>query len=712
MGENTKTEDYLFLLYQLRNMRNCNEIESFYPLLRFAEPIMEAEQQNKYSEPMPWIGMYIAIASIVCILAMAADLLHGLKNRKLWFPCNYFSLNAASLSVIAVAIKLPMDLNNSMRGDMDQASKLGSMAFICTMMANLLPSLATMDNKELLTNITALVVLVITLVVNVCIQIKTALTILRSKQILEPKYKDGHERASVDLPDVRSVEKLKQLLSRYWIMAGTGSPQFMAACSATTTASGVICAITTTFHIYTTLCTLHIFIRHKFIPTHSFTILFSHDSDYDWSIPVIFITQFIGVILGTIAPLSRCFASLSFKMSGKWIWEHIKVYKVESYWTQKLNDWKQSSIPSPLRNRKCKVVIENSKLLILNICISIQKIVVVVCKLMALIPIFFMACLIFCSFIWKWLKVNFSPLINMQVTKHHEQLPEDEQLSPYVLKLQDDMEPTGRTLKSILKSMNQLIEKAENQPPKKLINLLKEFKGFQGVEKFDRHHVPTVLIGEYQNCWSLPLVTLTAIAISLPNIEHQKVCSLVSSVGEGMFYVTLVEESLNATDKYVRVQKAAKMSWLQVDVYHKWLGNKLKDPARKLKTTRQILKWFRTTAQKTLTEMEHMKNEGSTSTSFFKSICATSMNGIIETILESYEENIDALEEKELFGQLSSMISDILVDCFTNLAEVIRRRCYTNLIEKMEASVYATAQLLGETTQIIKFFEDQELIPS
>ncbi|MFS7894850.1 hypothetical protein Hanom_Chr08g00707981 [Helianthus anomalus] len=39
------------------------------------------------------------------------------------------------------------------------------MAFMCTMMANLLPSLATMDSKELLTNVIALAILVITLAV-------------------------------------------------------------------------------------------------------------------------------------------------------------------------------------------------------------------------------------------------------------------------------------------------------------------------------------------------------------------------------------------------------------------------------------------------------------------------------------------------------------------------------------------------------------------
>ncbi|KAM0042909.1 hypothetical protein Hdeb2414_s0010g00335221 [Helianthus debilis subsp. tardiflorus] len=70
-------------------------------------------------------------------------------------------------------MKLHVDLNNSMPNEVDQATKLGSMAFMCTIMVNLLPSLASMDSKELLTNVIALCVLVITLVVNVCIQIQT-----------------------------------------------------------------------------------------------------------------------------------------------------------------------------------------------------------------------------------------------------------------------------------------------------------------------------------------------------------------------------------------------------------------------------------------------------------------------------------------------------------------------------------------------------------
>ncbi|KAM0017960.1 hypothetical protein Hdeb2414_s0027g00693811 [Helianthus debilis subsp. tardiflorus] len=185
-------------------------------LLSCVKLAYESDRENHYSAPMLWIGLYIAFASLVCILPMVADLLHGLHSRQLWFPCKYFRINAAFLTVISIAMKLPVDLSGSMPGVVDQAAKLGSMAFMCIMMANLLPCLATMNNNELLSNIAALCVLVITLVVNVCIQVRTgvleivsailaimyvicllelllihlcsSLAILKSKQIIESKY--------------------------------------------------------------------------------------------------------------------------------------------------------------------------------------------------------------------------------------------------------------------------------------------------------------------------------------------------------------------------------------------------------------------------------------------------------------------------------------------------------------------------------------------
>ncbi|XP_042751563.1 uncharacterized protein LOC111886902 isoform X2 [Lactuca sativa] len=661
------------------------------------------DHQNRYSKPMPWIGIYIALASLFCILAMVADLLHGFRNRKLWFPCKYFSLNAASLTVIAVAVKLPMDLTNLMPGYVDQAAKLGSLGFMCTMMANILPSLATMDSKELVTNIIALGVLVITLVVNVCIQINTgsltyhvdetgsflafdnafvtaqgfipiayvgvllmllmiyacsSLAILKSKQILESKYQAAHQE--MEEPQRLTVEKLKQHVRNYWIMAGTGSPQFMTACSATTSASGII-----------------------------------------------------GTILGTIAPLARCFATLSYKLSIKWIWNHIKVSKVESYWTQKLSEWKQSNIPFPSSSRKCKIFIQNLKILILSSCIEFQKAVVVACKMIAVIPILSVICTLYCFHRWKWVRAMFSDsgTIVEMVIPDPPQLGKDKDLSRYVLQLQDDMEFAGRTLKSISKSLNCLIRKAKKQQPNNLMKLLTGSTSFPGVEKFDC--VPALLSEEYLGCWSLPLVILTTIAMSLPNIQNNMLDCLLSSVSEGLVYVTLVEESLRSvTSDQVSIQTEAKTLWLEIEVYHKWLGNKLpkRAPQGCTSTAGQILQLLMDTAKNMVTDqVESMDIGNRNDNSKCNYISAKSMYSITETILLSYHADINQVSQEELFEKLSSMITNILASCLINLPQVIVMKCHTSAIEKREASVHAATQLLGETMRIINTLQDRQL---
>ncbi|KAL7594990.1 hypothetical protein Lser_V15G28815 [Lactuca serriola] len=683
----------------------------------------EADQQNRYSKPMPWIGMYIALASLFCIFAMVADLLHGFGKKKLWFPCC-----------------------------MDQVTKLGSLGFMCTMMANLLPSLATMNSKELVSNIIALAVLVITLVVNICIQLNTgvlfyhvvddgagynldgyvkslpsyvperhnrftaaiyvgmllmlliiyvcsSLAILMSKQILESKFQATHQKVLKDeelkQPGISTIEKLKRHVSYYWIMAGTGSPQFMTTCSATTSASAVICASSVVLHILLLLFYVD--------------DLRDYKSDYMWSMPVILIIQFFGIVVGTIAPLSRCFSALSFKVSIKWIWNHLNVCNVESYWTRNLYDWKQSSISFPSSSRKCKIFMENLKTLILNICIGFQMTVVVACKIIAVVPFFVVICVVYCIRYCKWLETLFSTSCLVLRKKPKEHLRIDKDLSGYVLQLQDDIEFAKRTLKGMLKSVNHLIRKAEKQQPNNLMKLLARSGGFEGVGKFDSHHVPLLHSEEYLNCWSLPLITLTTIAMSLPNMEKNIVDSLLSGVSEGLVYVTLVEESLNATDDHVIIQKAAKTLWLEVEVYHKWLGNKLPKPKPKVNIPRQILQWLRDTAKSMVIEVESTDIRGRNHNSKVSSICANSMFRITETILLSYHENIDQVSQEELFEVLSSMIADILAACLTNLPQVILMKCHTSAIEKREMNVHAAVQLLGQTTQIINSLQDREL---
>lgn len=124
---------------------------------------------------MLWIGVYVAVLYLVGSLAIADDALQGFYHRKLWLPCKFFTLNAASLTLLAVAMKLPLDLTSPMPGCVDQLVRLSIGASLCTAMGNFMPPQGTMDEEELGKNIMALGILVTTMLVNVCIQLYTGL---------------------------------------------------------------------------------------------------------------------------------------------------------------------------------------------------------------------------------------------------------------------------------------------------------------------------------------------------------------------------------------------------------------------------------------------------------------------------------------------------------------------------------------------------------
>ncbi|MFS7960868.1 hypothetical protein Hanom_Chr08g00708111 [Helianthus anomalus] len=67
----------------LFQLENCTSLPDGF--LDFLENLLyQSEAQKVFSQPMVWIGIYIAIASLFCILPMLADLLHGFKTKKLY----------------------------------------------------------------------------------------------------------------------------------------------------------------------------------------------------------------------------------------------------------------------------------------------------------------------------------------------------------------------------------------------------------------------------------------------------------------------------------------------------------------------------------------------------------------------------------------------------------------------------------------------------
>ncbi|KAK9137734.1 hypothetical protein Sjap_008328 [Stephania japonica] len=83
-----------------------------------------ALDNSNYSSPMPLIGLYITAATLVCLFFILVDVSVGFRNRKRWLPCRFFSLNSVTLTLLSIAVKLPVDLTSPMPGVQDQLSKL------------------------------------------------------------------------------------------------------------------------------------------------------------------------------------------------------------------------------------------------------------------------------------------------------------------------------------------------------------------------------------------------------------------------------------------------------------------------------------------------------------------------------------------------------------------------------------------------------------
>ncbi|KAJ9550026.1 hypothetical protein OSB04_022569 [Centaurea solstitialis] len=693
------------------------------------------EAYNIYNGPMLWIGIYIAIASAICILAMAVDLFHGFRNRKFWFPCKYFSLNAASITVISVAMKLPVDLSSPMPGFVDQATKLGSMAFMCIMMANIMPSLASMDNKTLLANIIGLSILVITIIVNICIEITTgvidnsvdnffdklyiglgydlglrnsvtwaifymvlmlmllmilvssAITVISSKQILELKYQAIRKTTSNDLHMMSTIERLSQYVKRYWVMAESGSPQFVMACNPLSNACGIICVITLVTYTFRVIV---IYVSHTYM---------DYQSTYKWSMLAIFVTQFIGVVVGSIAPIFRCFTVLRFKLFTR---NHLVVFKVEKHWTQMLCELKENHLPFLSSARKSRVVFQNLKNLILSLCIGFQKAVVVACKIIGLIQIVFIIFVVCCSYCWQSLKAL---LFIPPMASSNDDIQD---LSNYVLQIQDEMEFAETTVKDISNSMNGLIQKVKMEQNNDLLELLGKSTDFKGVEMFDNDQVQHLVSIEPVNGWSLPVVTLACIAVALPNIRKDKVESFLKGVGDGLWYTHLVEETLNCASEYVNVRRATMNLWHEVEDNFKWLGNPLEGNAFKEKTSQEILQWFVDKSKEIVLEIKNSSNGEPVENFPHKLIAANSMYRISGTLLLNCNSNFERISKKQLFVSLSGMVSSILSACLTNIPRAIEAKCHESVIEKREAGVRAAAKLLGRSTEIIRELEARE----
>ncbi|XP_011072156.1 uncharacterized protein LOC105157446 [Sesamum indicum] len=665
--------------------------------------------ERQLEAPLPWIGMYVAGASLVCTLAMAADAFHGFWSKKYWFPSKYFALDATSLALLAVAMKLPVDLTTRMYAVTDRLAKVSSLVFLSTAMANFLTSLGSMGDKDVLMNVTALGILVITVTANVCIQViqvhsylsgrlvfveeilaiiamlillvmvsSSALMIPSTKRYLEKKYHEMHKSAlneeQVDMGRV-TTEKLRVLIKKYWVMAETSSPQFVIARSVTCTASGAV-----SFLIALILVEAQIRMGMEF------SILNNYYSSYGWSTKWIMISQTIGVIVGTIAPAARWFIAIWFRSSNNGSKAIKGAFTVEGYWTQKMVEWEQRSLSVKIRHLKFRKVVHCLRGLVLKFCIFVQFLVVLASKLVLLVSICITTPTILClNYVTQLRQRRVSDSGSSRHHKVTESTANSEvDIRHYVMLLEGEVELPTESVENICKEVDKVIQKGQKKKPIYLLKFLCKSSNFRGVIEFDSRRVLSLNSQDLPYCWSLAVVTLTSITLALPNVEKQKSNHLLNSVTEGLRFIKLID-SLHKKGDLENIRTAADVVW----ILHELSG----------KAQKTVLE-FKRGARDSL-----MKNPLNWPP---KVIAANSMYRISRTILLTHSAENDKTDE-ELFEQLSIMIADIMAACLTNLPQVITMKCHRNAIEEREKSVCKAALLLGETEEILALLQQREL---
>ncbi|XP_019195870.1 PREDICTED: uncharacterized protein LOC109189715 [Ipomoea nil] len=686
--------------------------------------------ESRYSEPMPWIGIYVAVASAACAAAMATDVFHGLRHRKFWFPCKFFSLNATTLAIIAVATKLSVDLNSSMPRHQDQLAKLTSGVLICTLMSNSMPSLAAMEYKELMMNIVALGIFVVTVIVNIGIQLGTgviytfwkehaavilimlilflllissALTVPTTRSYFDLKYSKKYKLAQKECclghGEFRP-EKLKDELMKYWMMAHTCSPQFVASRLVTCTASGAFCLLSTV------ICA-EAMLRSYMLPgTFEFC---TGESDYKWSTTLILVAQTVAIVVGTIAPGFRWFKSINFRCPKKVTKAcHYKV-KVEDYWIRSLVLWKESPLDLRKRGRFVRKFAHNAKENLLDFCIWMQIGTVCLSKLVRMVSLFWVS----------WLLIGLRRLIKRDTNsiESHDSEPESKpDLSRYVLHLEGEETLQDFMMESNFDVSDHWIKTEKKRQPKNLIKFLQNWcptKGFMGVNHFDYDHIPSLDSEEPPNCWALPVVTLASIAIALSGNDPGLSKELKSCVNEAVLYMRFLEDKLDANGDLTNLRKAAQMVWIGVDLHYKWLDLDLQKMGKD--SPQSVLKALSEEAKQRYLEYKQKDVTicfaESPSKWPAKILAANSMYRTCQALLLTNENEQPQNNNTMMFHRLSDMITGIVGACLTNIPRVIFMLCHQGSIKERETRVRFAILLLGKSGKILEIL-NHRLLPS
>ncbi|XLS70494.1 hypothetical protein HN51_027359 [Arachis hypogaea] len=644
--------------------------------------------KDKFGQPMPVIGAYIAVASLACLFAMSADLFQGFHSSKFWFPCNYFCFNATSLIVIAVALKLSVDLTTSMPRYVEQLAKLCSSAFICTIMGNSMPSIGINPM-----NIIAMGILVITVIVNIIIQLATgvisnyfliehiimicimfilllsmfssAIAISMMKRDLELKYeinKEGQKECTNQIDEEAGlnsevINNLGSELMADWMMAHTSSPQIVLARSVTCATSGAYCLLST----LTLLEAMTL--RYFFLEYYGDC---NNASDYQWSTLLILIVQTAAVVVGTIAPTVRWFKALRYIRKASRLGSNNtnRRFHVEGYWTESLFLMKERPLGFHIHNKWFRKKAHDAKVLLFRLLIKLQKGIVLINKVTQFVSIillyFMLAARDCCS--------------NVSTTSSGTEPQSGPDLRRFVLHLEGEEELVEVMMKDIHKTTNQLFHVGEKKEPKHRVTTL------DNDQVSSLHDEETTPYG-----WALPLVTLGCIIMALPNMDMLLVKKFIGALSEGLYYVKFIECNIDKEGKLIKLSHQSKSPRETLET----LGEDAKNRYGKYKA-----------------KYRDICNREPPSSWPIEVLASNAMYRISQTVLLNYG-SIEDLRSEILFEELTGTISDILGACLTNLPYAISAKCSNSTVAEREDSVRDAVEMLGRTKKIIELLAEK-----
>ncbi|XP_058085682.1 uncharacterized protein LOC131233095 isoform X1 [Magnolia sinica] len=583
-------------------------------------------------------------------------------------------------------------------------------------------------------NFIALCILVITVIVNIGIQMGTgviyvfipehatimflmlillvilgcsALIVPTTNQLLEQQFKSKHQHVSDNGSDkvgVYAIEKKKADVKKYWVMAATSNPQYVLGRSALSTASGAFCLLAA-------LILLEAMV--KSLVTGSFNFC-SGESDYKWSSMFVLMSQAVAVAVGTIAPALRWFNAVGFHSLHERSRSFREDFRVETWWILLFIEAKEKHLPlgiSSKSSRRIRKIAHISKNQIIDLLIAIQSAVVLVSKSIRLVSVVTVCSLKRLSsfFHCKRLLTKLATSESMFMERGSMFMEggsesgsgSNPNLRDFALHLEGEESLVKMIARNGCDYIDRWIRNATKHEPTYLIELLRKStasEGFKGVGEFDSDQIPSITWAEPPNCWALPVVTLTSIAIALPNTDPCAIKSLLCGVHEGLRYVRVMEKTVDAKGR-TNMKLAADSVWVSVDIYNRWLHENLSKFASEGKCSKKVLEELADVGRKLVLEFTNGIGQKKIPLEWPpKVLAANSMYRVCQTILQDY--NKFGTDHK-LLEWLQMTIADILAACFTNLPRVISMKCLCSAIEVRALSVLEAASLLGEAENIL-----------